>query len=167
MNQKNPQIAVTKPEKQLELTVFASLLPVVAGLAARKNNVSRQPSNSRRREGTFKGPRGIQASDRREVRRPILHHLARWEGCSSVSLRGVAADRGKAGAAFQFQSDQEKVLESHQLLRSAGGDRWARPVVDTCAAQRFCRDQGRSGGPRIILPSRRAEHRRLKERQAK
>src|SRR5258708_7368023 len=135
MNQKNPQIAVTEPEKQLELTVFASLLPVVAGLAARKNNVSRQPSNSRRREGTFKGPRGIQAPDRREVWRPILHHLARWEGCSSVSLRGVAA----------------------------GGDRWARPVVDTCAAQRFCRDQGRSGGRRQLDVPRGAEHRGLQE----
>src|SRR5690242_9790430 len=141
MNQKNPQIAVTEPEKQLEITVFASLLPVMAGLAARKNNVSRQPSNSRRREGTFKGPRGIQAPDRREVRRPILHHLARWEGCSSVSLRGMAADRGEAGAVVEFQPDQEKVSESHELLRPAGGDRRARTAADTGAAQGFCRDQ--------------------------
>src|SRR5476651_316701 len=104
MNQKNPQIAVTEPEKQLEATVFASLVPAVTGKAVRKNNVSRQPSNPGRREGTIKGPRGIQAPDRREVRHAILHHFARWEGCSSVSLRRVAADRGKTGAAFEFQS---------------------------------------------------------------
>src|ERR1044071_708784 len=124
MKLKNPQITVTEPEIKLEITVFASLLPVVTALAARKNNVSRQPSNSRRREGTFKGPRGIQASDRREIRRPILHHLARWQGCTSVSLRGVAADRREAGAVVQFQPDQEKVSESHELLRPSGGDRW-------------------------------------------
>src|SRR4051794_3161947 len=117
MNQKNPKIAVTEPVKQLEITVFASLMPVVAGIAVRKNKVSRKSSNSRRREGTFKGSRGIQASDRREVRRTILHHLARWEGCSSVSLRGMAADRGKAGTVVEFQSDQKEVSESHQLLR--------------------------------------------------
>src|SRR5215467_12688028 len=118
MNRKNPQIAATDPEEQLEITVFASLVvPVLAGLAAKKNNVSRKPSNSGRREGTFKGPRGIQAPDRREVRHAILHHIARWEGCSSVSLRGVAADRGEAGKALQFQSDKEKVFEPYQLLR--------------------------------------------------
>src|SRR5262245_2058862 len=116
MNRKNPQIAVTEPEKQLETTVFASLVPVLTRLALRKNNVSRQPSNSRRREGAIKGPRRIQAPDRREVRNAILHHVARWEGCSSVSLRGVAADRREAGAALQLQSDQEEVFESHQLL---------------------------------------------------
>src|ERR1700732_647498 len=123
MKLKNPEITVTGSEKKLELTVFASFLPVVTGIAVRKNNVSRQPSNSGRREGTFKGPRGIQAPDRREVRSAILHHIARWKGCSSVSLRGVAADRGEAGQALQFQSDKEEVFESHELLRSAGGNR--------------------------------------------
>src|SRR6476659_6410618 len=145
MNQKNPKIAAAQPERNLEITVFASLLPVVAGIAVRKNNVSRQPSNSGRREGTFKGPRGIQAPDRREVRHAILHHIARWEGCSSVSLRGVAADRGEAGKALQFQSDEEKVFEPYQLLRSAGGNRWAGPGADTGVAARLGRDQGRSG----------------------
>src|SRR5262245_56512127 len=133
MNQKNPQIAVTEPEKHPEIAVFTSLLPVIAGLAVRKKNVSRKPSNSRGREGALKGARGIQASDRREVRHAILHHLARWEGCSSVSLRGVAADRGEAGTALQFQSDEEKVFEPHQLLRPAGGDRRTRSVADTGA----------------------------------
>src|SRR6476619_8094786 len=145
MELKNPQITVTKPEIKLELTVFASLLPVVTGIAVRKYNVSRQPSNSGRREGTFKGPRGIKAPDRREVRHVILHHIARWEGCSSVSLRGVSADRGEAGQALQFQSDQEKVFEPHQLLRQAGGNRWAGPGADTGIAARLGRDQGRSG----------------------
>jgi len=56
MKPKNPQITVTEPEIKQELAVFASLLPVVTGIAVRKNNVSRQPSNSGRREGTFKGP---------------------------------------------------------------------------------------------------------------
>src|SRR5579859_5726260 len=162
MNPKDPKIAVTGPEKQLEFTVFASLIPVLAGIAA-KINVSRQPSNSRRREGTFKGPRGIQAHDRREVRNAILHHLARWEGCSSISLRRVAADRREAGAVVEFQPDQEKVLESHQLLRPAGGDRWPGPAADSRVAQGCSRDQGRSGsGWKFDLP-RSAEHRGLQE----
>src|SRR5215472_5655420 len=143
MNQKNPQIAVTEPEKQLEITVFASLTAVLARLADRKN-VSRQPSNSGRREGAFKGPRGIQASDRREVRHAILHHLARWEGCSSVSLRRVAADRGEAGQALQFQSDEKEVSESHQLLRPTGGDRRAGQGADTGAAAGDGKDSRRS-----------------------
>src|ERR1051326_5423725 len=162
MNPKDPQIAVTEPEKQLEFTVFASLIPAVAGIAT-KNNVSRQPSNSRRREGTFKGPRGIQASDRREIRRPILHHLARWQGCSSVSLRGVAADRREAGAVVKFQPDQEKVSESHELLRPGGGDRWPGKTADSGAAAGFGKDPGRSGGCRQPDVPGSAEHRGLQE----
>src|SRR5947209_1516637 len=146
MNQKNPQIDVSEPVKQLEITVLTSLIPVLAGIAARKNNVSRKPSNSRRRERAFKGPRGIQAPNRREVRRTILHHLARWEGCSSVSLRGVAADRREAGAVIEFQPDQKKVPETHQLLRPVGGDRWTGAAADTGAAQGLGQDTGRSGG---------------------
>src|ERR1051326_8875001 len=167
MNPKDPQIAVTEPEKQLEFTVFTSLIPAVAGIAAKgftaKNNVSRQPSNSRRREGTFKGPRGIQASDRREVRHAILHHLARRQGCSSVSLRGVAADRRETGAAIELQPDQEKVSQSHQLLRPAGGDRRARPAADSSVAAGRSRDKGRSGGSRESNVPRSAEHRGLQE----
>src|SRR5579864_3094120 len=163
MKLKNPQITVTEPEKHLELTVLASLAPVLAGVAVRKNNVSRQPSNSGRREGTFKGPRGIQAADRREVWNAILHHIARWEGCSSVSLRGMAADRGEAGQALQFQSDQEKVFEPHQLLRPAGGNRWTRPGADTGTAARDGQDPGRSGRCRQLDVPRSAEHRGLQE----
>src|SRR3984893_15900420 len=163
MNLKNPQMTVTEPEIKLELTVFASLLPVVTGIAARKNNVSRQPSNSGRREGTFKGPCGIQAPDRREVRHAILHHIARWEGCSSVSLRGVAADRGEAGQALQFQSDEEKVFEPYELLRAAGGNRWAGTGADPGIAPRHSQDSGRSGRCRQLDVPRSAEHRGLQE----
>src|SRR2546430_872660 len=135
MNQNNPQITARKPEKDLENTNFAPLFPIKTGLA-RKKNVLRQTSKSGRREGKFKGPCGIQAPDRREVRHTILHHIARREGCSSVSLRGVAADRGEAGQALQFQSDEEKVFEPDQLLRATGGNRWAGPGADTGAAAR-------------------------------
>src|SRR5689334_9882560 len=164
MKAKNLQITVTEPEKHLELTVLASLMPVLAGAIARKNNVSRQPSNSGRRERTFKGPRGIQASDRREVRHAILHHIARWEGCSSVSLRGVAADRGEAGKALQFQSDEEKVFEPYQLLRPAGGDRWAGPGADTGIAPRVGQNSRRGGRNWQPDVPRSAEHRGLQER---
>src|SRR5437016_9101041 len=101
MNQIHPQNAVTEPEIQ-QITVFASLL------AAFKSHVSRQPSNPRGRKGTVKGPFRIQASHRREVRDAILHHQPGWQGCSSVSLRGVAADRRETGAALELQSDQER-----------------------------------------------------------
>src|SRR5215468_562004 len=112
MNRKNPQIAVTEPEKQIEITVFTSLLA-----AAIRKHVSRQPSNSRGRKGTPQGALGIQASHRREVRDAILHHQPGWKGCSSVSLRGVAADRREAVAALELQSHEEKVSQPHQLLR--------------------------------------------------
>src|SRR3954466_7433348 len=163
MKLKTPQITVTEPEIKLELTVFASLLPVVTGIAARKNNVSRQPSNSGRRERAFKGPRGIQAPDRREVRHAILHHLARWEGCSSVSLRGMAADRGKAGAVVKFQPDQKEVPEPHQLLRPVGGDRRPGAAADTGAAPGLGEGAGRSGRGRQSDLPRSAEPRGVPE----
>src|SRR5262249_61832905 len=120
MKQKQPQIALTETEIQA-ITVFASLMPAVAGAVTRQH-VSRQPSNSRRRKGTAESPRGIQASDRREVRGAILHHVARRKGCTSLSLRGVAADRRKAGASLELQPDQKEVLEPYELLRTGSGD---------------------------------------------
>src|SRR6266849_6544975 len=104
MNQKNPQNAVTDSEIQQEITVLSSFLPVIAGVIATSRHVSWQPSNSRGRKGTAQGPRGVQAPDRREVRPAILHHQLGRKGCTSLSLRGVAADRGKVGAALEFQS---------------------------------------------------------------
>src|SRR4029077_5161575 len=75
-----------------------------------QENVSRQSPNSRRRKGTVEGPGRVQARDRREVRTAILHHKSGWEGCSSVSLRGVGADRAEAGGALHFQSYEEEVF---------------------------------------------------------
>src|SRR5258708_40236088 len=68
MKQKQPKIAVTEPETQRQLTIFSFLWPAMAGVAAVKSNVSRQPSNPGRRKRAPQGPRGIQAPDRREVR---------------------------------------------------------------------------------------------------
>src|SRR5260370_30627540 len=117
MNPQKPQTAVTEPEIQQAITVFTSLC-----VAVERRHVSRQPSNSRGRKGTAQSPRGIQASDRREVQHAILHHEFGWKGCSSLSLRGVAADRREAGTALELQPDQEKVFEPHELLRPARGN---------------------------------------------
>src|SRR5215469_8019561 len=159
MNQETPKIAVTEPEIKLELTVFTSLLPAMAGAAAR--HVSRQPSNPRGRKGTPQGPRGIQASDRREVRNAILHHQPGRKGCSSISLRGMAADRTKAGLTLEFQPDQEEALEPHQLLRAARGNGRTGKTADSLVAARLGGDQGRSGGGRQSDVSGSAEHRAL------
>src|SRR5436853_5890246 len=141
MNPNQPQKAVTEPEIEREITVFASLL--VAAIA--KSHVSRQPSNARGRKGKTENPFGIQAPDGREVRHTILHHQPGWECCSSLSLRGMAEDRGEAGAALKLQSDQEEVFESHQLLRPTGGDGWTGTAADSGPAARLRRDQRGSG----------------------
>src|SRR5271157_541736 len=94
-------------------TAFASL--VLAVVAARRftgpvkgtTHVSRQSSNPRRRKGTAQGPRGIQARHRREVQQAILHHQPGWKGCTSLSLRGMGADRAEVGRALHFQSHEE------------------------------------------------------------
>src|SRR5215468_8123148 len=143
MNPEKPQNAVTEPEIQQEITVFASLVAVAA-----RNHVSRQPSNSRGRKGTSKSPFRVQASDRREVWPAILHHQPGREGCSSISLRGMGADRGEAGEAVEFQSDEEEVFEPHQLLRPGSGDGWPGPAADSGAVARLGGDQRRSGGCR-------------------
>src|SRR5207302_10583446 len=74
-----------------------------------RTNVSRQSPNSRGRKRTPQGPRGVQAGDRREVRHAILYHKLGRKNCPSVSLRGVGADRAKAGGALHLQSYEEKV----------------------------------------------------------
>src|SRR5215471_7348543 len=138
MNPQKPQIAVTEPEIQQAITVFTSLFVAVAG-----RHVSRQPSNSRGRKGTAQSTRGIQASDRREVRNAILHHQSGRKGCTSLSLRGMAADRREAGTAFELQSDQEKVFEPHELLRPSRGNGRAGKAADSVAVARFGGDQRR------------------------
>src|SRR5215831_6394721 len=142
MNRKNPKIAVTEPEIQPEITAFASFVPVIAAAVVVRQHVSRKPSNSRGRKGTVESPRGIQASDRREVRNAILHHELGRKGCASLSLRRMAADRGEAGAAFEFQPDQEEVFESHELLRPGGRDRRAGKAAGSLVAQGIGGDQG-------------------------
>src|SRR5215467_10009361 len=136
MSPNQPQKAVTEPEIHQEITVFASLLVVAA-----KNHVSRQPPNPRRRKGTPENPIRIQASDRREVWHPILHHQRGWQGCSSISLRGVAADRGEADKAVELQSYEEEIFEPHQLLRPGGRDGWPGTAADSGAVARIRRDQ--------------------------
>src|SRR5207253_104204 len=111
-----------------------------------KEHVSRQSSNSGRRKGTFENPCRVQAGDRREVRAAILHHKFGWEGCSSVSLRGMGADRAEAGRALQFQSYEEKISGPDELLRAAGRDGRAGTVVVAAVAARGGADQGRSSG---------------------
>src|SRR5215471_7900455 len=137
MSPNQPQKAVTEPEIHQEITVFASLLVVAA-----KNHVSRQPPNPRRRKGTSEDPIRIQASDRREVWDPILHHQRGWEGCSTISLRGVAADRGEAGEVVEFQSDEEEVFEPHQLLRPGSRHGRSGTFIDSSPVARFRRNQG-------------------------
>src|ERR1700761_7209983 len=123
MNRRNLENAVFEPEKLHRFTLFTYLKPAKAGETDQKHDVPRKSPNSGRREGATQSPCGIQASDRREVRPAILHHLPGWEGCSSVSLRRVAEDRGKAYEALELQPHEEEVFEPHQLLRPVGGDR--------------------------------------------
>src|SRR5262249_48684011 len=85
-------------------------------------HVSRKSPNSRRRKGTFKSPRGIQARNRREICAAILYHEFRRECCSNLSLRGMGADRAETGLAVHFQSHEEEVSESRELLRAGRRD---------------------------------------------
>ena len=56
------------------------------------------------------------ARDRREICAEILHHKPGWKCCSSVSLRGMGADRAEAGGAIDLQPDQEKVLDIARII---------------------------------------------------
>src|SRR5579864_99101 len=134
------QIGPNEAEKTQLVAVFASL--VVA------KHVSRQSPNSRGRKRTAQGPRGIQARDRREVWSTILYHQLRREGCTTVSLRGMGADRAEAGRALHFQSYEEEVSRPHELLGSAGGNGRSGPAPDAAVAARVGADQGRSGRDR-------------------
>src|SRR6266704_3013442 len=152
MTDKDPKNDQEKPDLAQALATFTCLAGIVArrsGFKAknnrRKTHVSRQSPNSRGRKRTVEGPRGIQASDRREVRRAILHNQRGRECRTDLPHGRVGAHRGEAGAAFEFQSHQEKVFEPHQLLRPDGGDRRAGSPADSIAAARQGADQGRSG----------------------
>src|SRR5262245_21412548 len=124
----SPEKSLNEIDKPRLVTVFASVFTI--GVGERRphgpsaiTNVSRQSPNSCRRQRTTQGPGRVQASARREVRAPILHHQPRREGCTSLSLRGVGADRAEIGRTLHFQSYKEEVSGSYQLLGSAGGDR--------------------------------------------
>ena len=75
-----------------------------------------------------------------------------------ISLRGMAADRGKAVEALELQSGEEELSYADELLRSASGDGCAGPVADAADAARSSGDQGRSGSDgNVDLPGS-AEH---------
>src|ERR1700726_1512093 len=129
---------------------FTSLVAVAVHIVVNTGieHVSRQSPNSRRRKGTAQDPRRVQARDRRKVRTAILHHKSGWEGCSSVSLRGVGADRAEVGRALHFQSDEEKVSRPGELLRANGGNGWAGAAPGAATASRGGADQRRGCGYR-------------------
>ena len=116
-----------RPNRSINSSNRAVLTETFAAFSSFRRHVSRQSSNPGRRERPSQDSGRVQAGDRREIRATILHHKSRWEGCSSVSLRGVGTDRAEAGGALQFQSHEEEVLGSDELLRAAGRNGWAGP----------------------------------------
>src|SRR5215467_5149173 len=134
-----PNRSTNSPNRTVLTEFFATFAPF-------KRHVSRQSSNPGRREGPSEGSGRVQAGDRREIRAAILHHKSRWEGCSSVSLRGVGADRAEVGGALQFQSHEEEVSGSDELLRAAGGNGWAGPVAAAAVVAGIRTNQGRGSG---------------------
>src|SRR6266567_1414731 len=154
-----PKNGPNETETAQLVTVFASAIAI--GVAKRRpdgrgrpslhrrlDHVSRQSPNSRGRKRAAQGPRGIQARDRREIRSAILHHQPGWQGCTSLSLRGMGADRAEAGGALHVQSYEEKVSGSGELLRADGRDGWTRPVADAADFAHVSGDQGRSSSDR-------------------
>src|ERR1700686_5079547 len=96
--------------------------PAFLTTAASRAYVSRKSPNTRRRKRQAENPCGIQARDRREICAEILHHKSGRNCCSSVSLRGMGADRAEVGGSIDFQSDKEEIFNSHELLRAGRGD---------------------------------------------
>src|SRR5262249_34287335 len=84
------------------LIASTSLLVAASVAAAKSKNVSRQLSSPSRRKGSLKDPRGSEAPGRREVREPVLHHQPGWQGCRSVSPRGMAEGGRKARQGRKF-----------------------------------------------------------------
>src|SRR6185312_6290978 len=139
------------------VTVFASVLGITASrrpdsrgrLSPQElTHVSRQSPNSRRRKRTAQSSGRVQARARREVWAAILHHELRRQGCSSLSLRGMGADRAETRGSLHFQSYEEEVSRPHELLGSAGRDGRPGPALDSTVAARIGADQGRSGRDR-------------------
>src|SRR5512146_1654820 len=141
MTRKAPNDAPKAPKTETVAIAFTSLAAVIAATSY----VSRQPSNTRRRKGAVEGPGGIQACDRRALRRPILHHQHGWEGCLDISLRGMGADGRKAGQALELQSYEAEVFGSGELLRPGSGDGQPRPAADPCHPAGSRGREGRRG----------------------
>ena len=123
-----PKISPNELKTTEIATVFTSLVTAVAIVATNlvapltgKTHVSRKSPSSRGRKGTTQSPRRIQASDRREIWEPILHHKFRRQGCSSVSLRGVGADRAEAGTGFPISIPRRR---SFWIGRTTTGSKW-------------------------------------------
>src|SRR5437868_1416224 len=145
-----------------EIVLKAAVLAAhrISGAPRRRGgkHVSRQSSNPGRRKGTAQDPCRVQAPYRRALQRGVLHHQPGREDGADLSLRGVAADRGEAGAPLQFQSYEEKAFEPHQLLRPAGGDGWPGPGADSGAAARRRGSEGRGSGAGQLDVSGSPEH---------
>src|SRR5882757_10476489 len=149
-----PEKRPNEPESTAIVTTLTSLVVAVAATRHQRSPgpsnayVSRKSPNSRGRKGTIKGPFGIQAGDRREICAEILHHKSRWNCCSSVSLRGMGGDRTEAGVAIHFQSDEEEISQSHELLRAGRRDGRAGAPADPADLARVGADTRRSGSAR-------------------
>src|SRR5271167_330046 len=105
-------------------------------------NVPRQLSNTSGRKRTAQGPCGLQAPDRREVRRTVLHHQLGWEGRTDLSVRRVAGHRAEAFKVAQLQPHEKEVPEQDQLLRPASGDGRTGPVARSGDSAVGGRNQG-------------------------
>src|SRR5208282_493274 len=142
--------STTNSPNHLSLTILCvAFTSPVAVIVTGTQHVSRQSPNSRRRKRAVKDPGRVQAGDRREVRPAILHHKFGWGCCSSVSLRGVGADRAETGGALHLQSHEEKVLEQGELLGTGRRNGRAGAAADSAVAARGRSDQGRGCGQRI------------------
>src|SRR5262245_191481 len=164
MTLKSPQDgteALKEPDIAIAVTSIAAVVAAKKSTSTPKSrgkaNVSRKLPNSSRRKGPVKGTRGLQAPDRREVRAGILYHEPGRKGCRDISLRGMAADRGEASEALQFQPGQEEFPEAHQLLRPGGRTGCAGTVADAAAVAGGSRPDGRSSGDGISEPPRSPE----------
>src|SRR5574341_394143 len=165
MKKKTPNNDANEPSAAEVLTAVGSLAGVLAAHRSRKDpgrrgnkHVSRQPSNPGRRKGSPEGPGRLQARDRGEVRRGLLHHQRGWAAGAGLALRGMAARRGEAGAPLELQSRQEEAFESHQLLRPGGGDRRPGPSAAALVAAPGRAVEGGSGGAGHAEPPGSAEH---------
>src|SRR5262249_40662060 len=123
-----PKMSPNEPDLSRFLAILASLVAVTVAKRSSspsqgKKHVSRQSPNSRRRKRTAESPGGIQTRHRREVRHAILHHESGREGCTTISLRGVGADRAETGGTLHLQPHEEEVSRPGELLGTDGRDR--------------------------------------------